>query len=101
MGMEVESTEGGSVYLRGWGDYQRWTLKLTESNTSGLRGDGAARLGRRRRWSGGSPLIERSGYGEGWIDGDVGHGPAYRFRDPDGHVFEIFHEVERYTRPST
>ncbi len=35
----------------------------------------------------------------GWIDGDVGHGPAYRFTDPDGHVFELYYEAERYTAP--
>ena len=32
--------------------------------------------------------IEATGLGMGWIDGDHGHGPAYRFHDPDGHVFE-------------
>ena len=34
----------------------------------------------------------------GWTDGDLGRGPAYRFRDPDGHVFELYYEVERYAR---
>ena len=98
MGMEVEATEGGSVYLRGWGDYQRWTLKLTESHTSGM-GEMALRAWDDDALQRRVAAIERSGLGEGWIDGDVGHGPAYRFRDPDGHVFEIFHEVERYTPP--
>ena len=36
MGLEIEATEGRSAYLRGWGDYQRWALKLTESDTSGM-----------------------------------------------------------------
>jgi catechol 2,3-dioxygenase len=36
MGMEVEGTEGQSAFLRGWGDYQTYCLKLTESETSGL-----------------------------------------------------------------
>ena len=40
--------------------------------------------------------IEATGLGTGWIDGDVGHGPAYRFTDPDGHVFELYYEAERY-----
>ncbi len=75
LGMQVESTEGNSVYLRGWGDYQRWTLKLTESRTSGL-----AELAL-RAWDDEAlqrrvALIEASGLGDGWIDGDVGHGPA-------------------------
>ena len=43
--------------------------------------------------------IEATGLGSGWIDGDVGHGPAYRFADPDGHVFELYYEAERYVAP--
>ena len=35
--------------------------------------------------------IEASGYKvHGWIDGDLGHGRAFRFEDPFGHVFEIY-----------
>jgi catechol 2,3-dioxygenase len=98
MGMEIEATEGNSVYLRGWGDYQRWTLKLTESNTSGL-AELSLRAWDREALERRVAAIEATGLGEGWIDGDVGHGPAYRFRDPDGHLFEIFHEVERYAPP--
>ena len=40
-----------------------------------------------------------AGRGTGWIDGDLGHGPAYRFTDPDGHVFELYWETERYEPP--
>jgi len=36
LGMEIEAREGQSVFLRGWGDYQRYCLKLTESDTSGM-----------------------------------------------------------------
>ena len=43
--------------------------------------------------------LERTGLGIGWIDGDHGHGPAYRFRDPDGHAMELYYEAERYTPP--
>ena len=77
-GMEVEGQANGSVFLRGWGDYQRYSLKLTESDGAGLghmalRANGPAALQRRVE------AIEASGRGEGWIDGDLGHGPAYRF----------------------
>jgi catechol 2,3-dioxygenase len=96
MGLEIEAQEGRSTYLRGWGDYQRWSLKLTESDTSGM-----GYLGL-RAWSPEAlerrvAAVEAAGLGIGWTDGDVGRGPSYRFRDPDGHLFELYHEVERYS----
>ena len=32
----------------------------------------------------------------GWVDGDLGHGKAYRFEDPFEHVFEIYWDTRRY-----
>jgi len=98
LGMEVEASEGQSVFLRGWGDYQRYCLKLTEAPQAGLahmalRARSPAALERR------VAAIEAAGLGEGWIDGDLGHGPAYRFRDPDGHLMEVHFEVEKYSPP--
>lgn len=98
MGMEVESREGQSVFLRGYGDYLRYSLKLTEGPATGLahvafRTWSEEALERRVR------AIERSGCGTGWIDGDVGHGPAYRFTDPDGHPMEVYYQAERYVAP--
>jgi catechol 2,3-dioxygenase len=97
-GMEIEAQEGGSVYLRGWGDYQRYSLKLTESALPGLghmaiRAWDPAALERR------VDAIERTGLGIGWIDGDHGHGPAYRFTDPDGHPMELYYETDGYVAP--
>jgi catechol 2,3-dioxygenase len=43
--------------------------------------------------------IDQTGLGVGWTDGDHGHGPAYRFTDPDGHPFELYYESERYEPP--
>jgi catechol 2,3-dioxygenase len=99
-GMEVEARERQSVYLRGWGDYQRYSLKLTESSLPGL---GHAGI---RAWSPEAlarriEAIERTGLGVGWIEGDLGHGPAYRFNDPDGHVLELYYETERYDPPDS
>src|SRR5262245_1240569 len=92
MGMEIEREEAGSAYLRGWGDYQPWSLKLTESDTSGM---GVLGL---RAWSAEAlqrrvAAVEAAGLGEGW------EGSRYRFRDPDGHRFELYHECERYEPP--
>jgi catechol 2,3-dioxygenase len=98
MGMEVEAQEGPSTYLRGWGDYQRWSLKLTAAATSGmamlgLRATGADELGRLAQ------EIDAAGLGEGWHDGDLGRGDSFRFRDPDGHRFELYADCERYVPP--
>ena len=98
LGMEIESREGQSVFLRGWGDYQRYSLKLTESDRAGLEHIAL------RAWSQEAlerrvAEIEESGLGLGWIDGDTGHGPAFRFVDPDDHLFELYYETERYEPP--
>jgi catechol 2,3-dioxygenase len=97
-GMEIEAQAGQSVYLRGWGDYQRYSLKLTEAPLPGighmaLRAWSPAALERR------VAAIKDSGRGLGWIDGDHGHGPAFRFTDPDGHELELYYETERYVPP--
>ena len=98
LGMEIEGREGSSVYLRGWGDYQRYSLVLTEAPQAGmawlgLRASSPEALERR------VAAVEASGLGEGWIDGGRGRGPSYRFRDPDGHGFQLYYEVERYDPP--
>lgn len=97
-GMEIEHQEGQSVFLRGWGEYQPYGLKLTESKLPGightaLRAESPAALARR------VAAIDAAGLGLGWIHGDHGHGPAYEFSDPDGHRFEVFFEQDRYVPP--
>ena len=98
LGMEEEAREGQSVYLRGWGDYLRYSLKLTEAEQAGL-GHMALRAWSPEALERRVAALETSGLGTGWIDGDVGDGPAYRFTDPDGHVFEVYYEAERYEAP--
>jgi catechol 2,3-dioxygenase len=98
MGMQESGRSGDSVYLRGWDDYQHHTLKLTSHGTSGighvgLRARSPQALRRRVE------AIERAGQGKGWTDGDLGHGPAYRFTDPDGHEFQLYWETEWYQPP--
>ncbi len=98
MGLEEEARSGSSVYLRGYGDYLRYSLKLTEGPQAGLghlalRARSQAALERRVK------AIEQAGRGIGWIDGDVGHGAAFQFTDPDGHRMEIYFETEKYKAP--
>ena len=98
LGMEQEAAEGQSVFLRGYADYQRYSLKLTEGPEPGL-GHMAMRARDPEALERRVAAVEASGLGVGWIDGDVGHGPAYRFTDPDGHPFELYYETERYDPP--
>ena len=95
LGMEEAARHDRSVYLRAFGDFDHNTLKLTEAESAGLghmgwRTFSPQALERRVR------ALEESGYGRGWIDGDVGHGPAYQFEDPDGHLMEVYYEAEKY-----
>lgn len=94
MGMEIVKQEGQSAYLRAWGDHDLYTLKLTEASQAGLghvgwRTVSPEALERRAK------ALAADGSGK-WINGDIGHGPAYQFTDPDGHLMEIYYEAEKY-----
>jgi len=98
LGMEQEASEGGSVFLRGYGDYQRYSLKLTEAPEPGL-GHLALRARSPEALEHAVAAVEAAGLGLGWGNGDLGHGPAYRCTDPDGHPLELYYETERYEAP--
>jgi catechol 2,3-dioxygenase len=95
MGMSVSATQGDSVYLRAYDDYEHHTLKLTAAKQTGM-GHFAWRARSPQALQRRVEAIEALGLGQGWIDGDVGHGPAYAFRTPDGHNVEIYYETEWY-----
>jgi catechol 2,3-dioxygenase len=97
--MEVSGESGDSVYLRGFGDYERSTVKLTAAAQPGVRHlayrtQSPEALERR------VAALEAAGVGGQWLEGDLGHGPAYEFLDPDGHRLELFYESERYQPPA-
>src|SRR5688572_24155736 len=99
LGLSESGRVGDSVYLRAFDDYEFHSLKLTAAKTTGVRHTAyravsPEALQRRVR------AIEDLGAGIGWNEGDLGHGPAYRFRDPDDHVFEIYYETRRYDPPA-
>jgi catechol 2,3-dioxygenase len=98
LGLEESGRDGGSVYLRGWGEWDHHSLKLTEAARPGLGHLGWRALSREHleRAVG---RVEATGAGEGWYDDSVGHGPAYRYRAPGGQLHELFWEVERYEPP--
>ena len=100
LGMEAVHRQGGSAYLRGYGDYATTTLKLTEAASAGVghiawRATSPQALDRR------VAAIEQSGLGIGWSNGDFGHGKCYRFNDPDGHAMEIYYDEQKYVAPES
>jgi catechol 2,3-dioxygenase len=99
MGMEESGRDAQSVYLRCWGDFFFHSVQLTEAPQPGL-----GHVGWR---TAGPDALERAverlsaaGVGEGWSEGQRGHGPAFRYRGPGGHLQEVFWEVERYDAPA-
>lgn len=99
-GLTVSGREGDSAYLRAFDDYEYHTLKLTAAPTTGVghigyRVSSQAALERR------VAAIEASGYTcHGWSDGDLGHGRAFQFEDPFGHLFELYWQTNRYRAPA-
>src|SRR4051794_22438296 len=98
MGMTESGRQGDSVYLRGWDDYERYSLKLTGSKTSGM-GHMAFRARSPQALERRAAALKGSGYDTGWTEGDLGHGPAFLFQDPDGHNIELYFETEWYQAP--
>jgi catechol 2,3-dioxygenase len=97
-GLDEVASTATSSYLRAWGDFDLTTLKLTQAVHAGL-GHVAWRTVSQQALERRVAAIEASGHGVGWIDGDIGHGAAYRFHDPDGHLVELYFDRERYKAP--
>lgn len=99
LGMTEVAREGPSVYLRSYEDFYHHTLKLTEAPQPGL-GHVAWRAASEEALQAMVSHLQSSGRGEGWIEGDIGHGPAFRFTTPDGHPMEILWHVDYYQAPA-
>jgi catechol 2,3-dioxygenase len=95
MGMEVVDRRGKAVYLHACDDYERFTVKVTAHESSGigrtwLRAASADALARR------VAAIEAAGLGVGWSEDEPHYGPVYHFADPDGHPYGIYWDTYRY-----
>ncbi|MGF1621950.1 MAG: VOC family protein [Rhodomicrobiaceae bacterium] len=97
-GLTESGREGDSAYLRAFDDYEFHTLKLTRHKTTGV-GHIGYRISSPQALERRVAAIEAAGYGIGWVDGDIGHGRAYRFADPFGHIFEIYWDTVKYQAP--
>ncbi len=99
LGLTLAEERPGSWYLRGYGDYESYCLKLTAAAAPGL-GHLAVRawspeaLSRRVEW------LKAAGVPGGWVEPDCGKGPAYEFTDPDGHPVRIYYDTTKYRPPA-
>jgi len=95
-GLKLSARDDRSAYLRAWDDYEFHTLKLTRHSTTGV-GHVAYRVSSPEALARRVQIITDSGFTAlGWVDGDLGHGRAFRFEDPFGHVFELYWDTRRY-----
>lgn len=96
LGLEESAREGQSVYLRGWSEFFHHSLVVTEGREPAL-GHIAWRAMGQDHLERAAKRLEASEQGEGWREASLGHGPAYRFRSPNGQQLqEIFWEVDRF-----
>jgi catechol 2,3-dioxygenase-like lactoylglutathione lyase family enzyme len=93
LGMTESGRRGESVYLRAWDDYERYSLKLTGSHTSGL-GHAAFRARSPQALRRRVEALRGSGYEVGWHEGELGHGP------PTGSAIRTDTPSSFTTRPS-
>lgn len=98
LGLQEVYRNSESVYLRCWGDYEEYSIKLTKSEHAGV-GHTALRTISPEALERKAKAIEATGRGIGWIDGDKGHGKAYRYYGPDGHIMELYYESNFYQAP--
>ena len=98
-GLTMTEQVGDSAYLRAFDDYEHHSLKLTRHHTTGV-GHIAYRASSEDALMRRVAMIEASSYEViGWVDGDAGHGRAFRFKDPFNHTFEIYWDTNRYIAP--
>lgn len=94
-GLTESGRDADSAYLRAFDDYEFHSLKLTRHHATGV-GHIGYRASSPRALERRVAAIEAAGHGIGWVDGDMGHGRAYRFADPFGHVFELYWDTVKY-----
>ncbi len=97
-GLTIAAEKGDSVYLRAYDDYERYSLKLTASNTNGMK-HVAYRTRSPQALERRAAVLKGTPFEIGWSDGDIGHGKTFICKDPDGHVIELYYDTEWYEAP--
>jgi catechol 2,3-dioxygenase len=96
VGLEEELREGDSVYMRGWGDFNKYTLVLTEAEEAGV-GHVAFRVEDPEDLPEYADRVEASGYDVEWREAgaEPGQGESIRFDCPAEQTIELFYDIEK------
>lgn len=98
MAMDEVGIRGDSLYLHAWDDYERFTIKLTDSDTSGV-GRTYIRAYSHEALTRKVAQLESEAVEGRWVEDELGLGAIYLFDDPDGHEIGIYWETEWYEAP--
>ncbi len=99
IGLEVSGSEGGSHFLRGWGEHFMHSLELKRGETGSVETIGWRTTGP-EELDMAVARLEAAGVGQGWVEPNFGRGRAYRYVDPSGHGHEVFWDVNRFVPPA-
>lgn len=95
LGMSIVKRDGDTVYLRAYEDVYLYSLILTQADEAGM-GFSAFRTSSKQALDRRVEAIKEAGIEGEWREDNYGYGPSYRFKDLDGHVIELFWEVEKF-----
>jgi catechol 2,3 dioxygenase len=98
LGMDQVAERDGSIYLHAWDDYERFTVKLTASDTSGI-GRTYLRTSSQDALDETVRRLDELGVGGDWVEDELGLGPIYLTTDPDGHLIGFYWDTEWFDAP--
>jgi catechol 2,3-dioxygenase len=99
LGLTVNGqSDGGSVHLRTFDDYEHHSLVLTAAEKPGLRRT-ALRTSSEEALQRRVKELESAGHPGRWVEDEPGIGKLYVTSDPDGHEIALYWETEWYQAP--
>ncbi|MFL2129241.1 MAG: VOC family protein [Ruoffia tabacinasalis] len=98
LGMTIVHEQGDSIYLRAYEDVYLYSLILTKAKEAGM-GFSAFRTSSKPALDRRVAALKEAGVEVEERTDNYGYGTSYRFKDLDGHVLELFWEVEKFKAP--
>lgn len=97
LGLEETTRQGGSVYLRAWGDWEHHTLVLTAADRPGVE-HVAYRVSAPEDLEGFAARVAAAGQPVTWVEAgsEPGQGTAIRFSYPGGHTIELYYDMHKF-----